>query len=299
MTDFNINEYNAFWRFVYERQMIWYRRFVQNLPPPWTSDPILQRNKFTNIYRELDPGTQYAMKNILTADALRADIVFNIMLYRTMCSIPTYSGMGFQFLSEFNEQKFNDYLRDIYISGNPVFGNAYLISPYSSMGSTLKYENVSRLFGRLHWKFETFFLMLDSARTFSVAFEIIRREYGFGNFLAYQIMVDLTYPRKGYKTPVLDLSQNEWVRPGPGAVRGLTRIIGHKSMGEMQREIRLMWMQHHEAFLTLGLDFPYLQGDDGEAVPLSLPNIQNCLCEFHKYRSIQEGIGKSQRIYTP
>ena len=44
----------AFFETMYERQMIWKRRFIDKIQAPWTDDPIFQENKFPNLYRELD-----------------------------------------------------------------------------------------------------------------------------------------------------------------------------------------------------------------------------------------------------
>lgn len=291
---FNANELDTFWRFVHERHTIYHRRHVLKEPTPWTKDPVLQKNKFTNIYRELDPGTVYCREHILEADESREDIVFNVMLYRLMCNIPTYAGLGFQRLSEFTERKLDDYLCDLYNTGQPVFGNAYLISPYSSMGSKFKFRNVARLFGIIHRNYEIFFHDLDTAPTFKRAFEAINDMYGFGPFLAFQVMVDLTYPLSRKKSAIIPFSQDDWAKLGPGALRGFARMSGHSDKLAGLRWLR--WNQRTE-FRRLGLDFPYLRKQDESEIEISLANMQNSLCEFHKYRSIQSGTGKAQRLF--
>lgn len=52
-----------FWRFVHERQEIWRKKSASE-PAPWTSDPILRCNSFTNVYRELDRGTLYLQQHL-------------------------------------------------------------------------------------------------------------------------------------------------------------------------------------------------------------------------------------------
>lgn len=295
---FDSKNLRIFWRFVNERHSIWHRRFVEKQPYPWTKNPILLRNKFTNIYRELDTGTRYMMETILERDAERADKVFNVMMYRLMCSIPTYDSMGFQFLEKFDEEQFRRMLESRYITGSPVFGNAYLISPYSSMGSDLKYENVARLFGLVHRDFAAFFRRLDTAPTFQAAYKVINSVYGFGPFLAYQVLVDLTYPiPKSYgKSAILPFSQNEWAKLGPGAMRGFGRV---SDAYDQLAGLRWLWRHQHEQFSELNIQFPYWRDETGRETEISLANLQNCFCEFHKYMSIREGSGKAQRIYVP
>src|ERR1051325_3471911 len=54
---------DLFYQLVTERQLIWVRR-QDGSPPPWTNDPILRTEFITNMYRELDPGTQYLREKI-------------------------------------------------------------------------------------------------------------------------------------------------------------------------------------------------------------------------------------------
>ena len=294
------DEIDRFWKFVFERHSIWNKRFILEEKYPWTDDPILRKHKFTNIYRELDPGTQYSIQNIMEQDLPKSDRVFNVMMYRLMCNIDTFDGWSvvedgvrrIRTVDEFNEQEFNSYLKEIYDTGYPVFGNAYLISPYSSMGSPYKYENVSRLFGLLKRNFVTLTRTLFSATSFEGCYKAINKHYGFGPFLAYQVCVDLTYPlsREGGRG-ILPFSQDNWAMLGPGAKRGFSRVSSnHDQLGGL----RALRAQQREEFHRLELDFPFLRGED-----INLANLQNCFCEFHKYRSLQMGTGKAQRIYTP
>ena len=70
-----------FFSFIYERQRIWYRRFVRKDAFPWTKDTILQTYKFINMYRELDRCTQYIVKK-LSAVQDRRMLLLNVIFYR-------------------------------------------------------------------------------------------------------------------------------------------------------------------------------------------------------------------------
>ena len=74
--------FNAYWRFAAERQAIFLRR-MENLVGPWTQDPILQRYKFTNVYRVLDRVSQYLIRTVI-GGAHRADedVLFRILLFK-------------------------------------------------------------------------------------------------------------------------------------------------------------------------------------------------------------------------
>jgi len=77
---------DEFYSFMYERHMIWHRRFVKRLPPPWTKDPLLRDYKFTNVYRELDYGTLWYLSHVYPAPEVqrrpRLELVWRTLIYR-------------------------------------------------------------------------------------------------------------------------------------------------------------------------------------------------------------------------
>jgi hypothetical protein len=123
---------------------------------------------------------------------------------------------------------------------------------------------------------------------------------GFGNFLSYQVLVDLLYPLEVYgNRPLLPYGHDDWSSPGPGAQRGITMLL---SQGSTAEHLEVMgWLRDHQSdeFARLSLDFPYLQDRAGRPIRLSLANIQNCLCEFHKYVKISAGTGRGRRKFAP
>src|SRR2546429_6074199 len=76
--------YDTYWRFSAERQRVFFNRFERR-PAPWTYDPILRGNKFTNAYRASDPGSQYLIRPVIYRDDLPDDPqegVFRILLFK-------------------------------------------------------------------------------------------------------------------------------------------------------------------------------------------------------------------------
>lgn len=291
---------DLFWRFINERQSVWQRRFLNRLPPPWTSDKILKENRFTNIYRELDPGTVYAINEILERDAPKADKVFNIMIYRLIGRSDTHRKMGFQTLKDFFPEKVESVLRAIKESGEPPFTAAYMVSGYAMMGSHDKITNVVRIFSLWHEKFLDFYKDLSESSSSKQAYELIKRNKGLGNFLAYQILVDLSYPLKVYSGKgVLPFNNDQWAEAGPGAKKGVAMLL---KPGAKVKNLEVMeWLRDHQMdeFVRLDINFPFLLDVNGKNVRISLANMQNCLCEFHKYVKISNGNGRSRRKFTP
>lgn len=289
---------DLFWRFITERQQVWYRRVVEGRPSPWTDDQILQEYRFTNVYRELDPGTQYVIQNILEEDATRQDKILNVMLYRLIGRLETHDFLGFQSLDKFDAGTFEEQLKhrrdDL---GETVFTGAYMVSGYNQMGSSDKVENVAALFGEITDEPRSFDDILN-ADSLEEAYNIIRSRPGFGDFLSYQVLVDLLYPVDYYDgESVLPFSPNDWSAPGPGAQKGLNELV--QDFNDFKRLDVMRWLRQNQQqeFNRLNLDFPFLETQDGSRLELSLANIQNCLCEFYKYHKILNSNGRARRCF--
>lgn len=289
---------DLFWRFITERQQVWYRRVIEGQPAPWTDDEILQDYRFTNVYRELDPGTQYAIQNILEADASRRDKIFNVMLYRLIGRLETHEYLELQSLEAFDPAEFEEKLKhrrdDL---GETVFTGAYMVSGYNQMGSSDKVENVAALFGELADD-PTFFDDILLVESLSDAYDLIRSQQGFGNFLSYQVLVDLLYPVDYYDgDSVLPFSPDDWSSPGPGAQKGLKQLVTEFNGFTRLDVMRWLRQNQQEELDRLGLEFPFLETENGRQLELSLANIQNCLCEFYKYDKILRSNGRARRCF--
>jgi len=298
--NFNAKMLQSFWRFVCERQRIWHRRFVERKPPPWTDDPVLRTTRFTNVYRELDPGTQYALREILETRLSIQDKIFNLMLYRLIGRMETFSVIGAQHVSSFDSRFLEKTLRFIRdVKEKPPFSGAYIVSTYLRMGSRDKVVNIARLFGELAKNFDGVSHRLLACRSSEEAFHELRSVYGFGTFLAYQVLVDLLYPLKiNGGRPILPFSHNDWAIAGPGAQRGVKILLLDQTIS---KELKVMrWLHEHQQaeFERRRLLFPYLHDQRDAPIPISLSNIENCLCEFYKYIKIQTGTGRGRRRFV-
>jgi len=291
---------NQFWRFIYKRQKVWQKRVVELEKPPWTTDDIIRSNRFTNVYRELDPGTQYAIQNILELDASKENKIFNIMIYRLIGRSETHEFLGFQSISEFDADEFERRLkqrRDR--DGETIFTGAYMVAGYSQMGSSDKVENIARLFDEISSSYHEDIIQILSSNSLKEAYEAIQSIPGFGKFLSYQVLVDLLYPVEAYNgSSLLPFNQNEWAKAGPGAQKGIKSLRAESEL----RYLNVMeWLYENQEseFERLDIDFPYIKDGCGKKKRLSLPNIQNCLCEFYKYDKIKQDNGRARRRFDP
>jgi hypothetical protein len=54
-----------FWQYIALRHEVYKKKNIEKLPPPWTDDSMLREYKFTNVFRDLDPGTRYVIEKII------------------------------------------------------------------------------------------------------------------------------------------------------------------------------------------------------------------------------------------
>lgn len=303
MTDsgaFDGDRLDRFFRFVRERQRVWHRRVVLGEDPPWTDDEVLRRHRFTNVYRVLDPGTQYALGEILGRAEPAPDRLFNLTCYRLIGRQETHAAVGFLRLDGFDADEFEIGLRSRRDRGVPVFTGAYLVAGYSGMGGSDKVENVARLFGEVADRFDGLYAEVEDASGPEAVYRAVRSLPGFGNFLAYQVLVDLLYPLPTHDGEAfLPFSPNEWAAAGPGAKRGLDVLLADDADRSDLDAMRWLWRNQAAAFDRLGVAFPWLRGADGKRIELSLADVQNCCCEFFKYEKVRTGSGRTRRRFRP
>lgn len=267
----NVDMVLTYLDFVVERHSIWEKRQAGQ-PGPWTSDPILQRNKFTNDFRVLDYGSQFLLGELLQdAGADAGDVLARSFLYR-MSNEPltwrhTRAICGRYPLARDMDFYLGDLWADYRDAGNRVFSGAYTIMPLPGVGGFDKAREVVRMA-------ETSFHpdspdcvtpAFLAATTMAERFAVLRGIPNVGDFIAMQVLTDFGYTRFG-----ADQDENDFVVPGPGARKGAKELELGLPAGPT-----IVWCR--EQVLQLP-DCPMLQGR-----PPSLMDIQNTLCEFSKY----------------
>jgi len=275
--------YETYWRFAAERQAIFFRRLA-GLPGPWTSDPILARYKFTNVYRASDRVSQYLIRNVIYRGKQEpAEIFFRTILFKLFNRIDTWERLEAAFgevtYSGYKYERYDRVLTGAMDKGERIYSAAYIMP--AGPGRAMNPHAESRKH-RFHLRLVDQMMRddlphrLTDLRTMQEVFEHLRSYPSIGGFLAYQFATDLNY------SPLINFSEREFVVPGPGALNGIRkcfRTLGGLSEVEM---IRLMADRQEEAFRDLGLNFPALWGR-----PLQLIDCQNLFCEVDKYARVR------------
>jgi hypothetical protein len=118
-------------------------------------------------------------------------------------------------------------------------------------------------------------------------FELLCSYPSLGNFLAYQLTVDLNY------SALLQFSEMDFVVAGPGARSGIQKaFIGTAGLSE-EDVMRVVAEHAEDEFERRGLTFRSLWGR-----PLQLIDVQNLFCEVDKYSRVAHpelnGIARSR-----
>lgn len=248
-------------KMVVERHWIWLAR-QDNQPQPWTKDPVLANRKFTNMFRVLDPGSQFVF-DLDAPDPV--DVITRLVFYR-LTNLPASwyemkAVLGrFPVADDFTKRPevVAGILQSRRDEGYRVFSGAYVIVPEPGTMND-KIEGAVRLTGLfVREKAEAFI----GAQSQDERFAVLRSTPGLGKFLSMQILTDWTYLQE--EEP--DLS---FIVAGPGAVRGAALLNSSKKPEDVIYDLAFDWMDH---------PFVKLNGRS-----LTLMDVQNTLCEFGKY----------------
>ena len=270
--------FDTYWRFAVERQAIFFRR-IKKRWGPWTQDPILQEYKFTNAYRASDRVSQYLIRKVIyQGDTAIEEVFFRIILFKLFNKIETWEmltrELGGVSYREYSFKKYNGVLSRAMLGGNTIYSAAYIMpSGNSTFGYARKHSNHLKLVEMMMK--ERAYDQIVNVPNMASAFEILRSYPTIGDFLAYQLVTDLTY------SELTNFSEMEFVVPGPGAKSGIRKCF--ESLGGLtEPEIILrVTKRQDEEFERLGLSFQDLGGR-----PLQLIDCQNLFCEVDKYARV-------------
>lgn len=267
--------------FVQERHNVWCRRQLGQAGP-WTSDPILASRKFTNVFRVLDPGSQFIFDLAEGVDA--RTFLMRCFLYRHTGRVEAWRSL----LYETGEYPTPDNLQDTLEAwrlyreaGSPIFTGAYLVYPGSSIPGTDKLESMVTLTDRL-FNGGGVAQQFLAAKSQQERFATLRRNKGVADFMSMQILTDYGYCDDADR-------EDEFVVPGPGCRKGVAHITDTRDVAGFLRLARWELMQLD--------DCPSLDINGTTRYP-SIMDVQNTMCEFSKYVRYLES-GKVGAPYVP
>ena len=262
----------TYFDFVQERHQIWAARQA-GLAQPWTDDLVLSSRKFTCVFRVLDVGSQFLVRELLLRDEPSyEDTLMRCFLYRFTNRPEPWEYFDLihgrypvrEDLDGLLLENWNDY------RGNaaPIFGSAYNLYCGSENPGVDKMEwfleNTRKHFSPSNPGVVGAFRDASQQERFDLLCQIPR----VGPFLAMQILTDF-----GYSPWAGEDLENEFIVAGPGAVKGAKIVTP-----EWDAVKTIRWAQEQVYALPVSVVTPC-----GSLRPPSLMDIQNCFCEFDKY----------------
>jgi hypothetical protein len=259
------------------RHEVWTKR-QHGLPGPWTDHPIVASRKFTNVFRILDPGTQFVLSDLACPDP--QEFLARVILYRNTNLVAPWEAYPSE-ISLTTNAGVDDFWRHLKAYRGQVFSGAYMV-----WGGTEKgVPKIDHVFG---WLVElvnkgvlTDFILADSQEE---RFNILKNCRGIGGFIAMQCLTDF-----GYGDFDKQDRENDFVVAGPGAAKGAEWLWPGQRAGAT-----IAWLQ--EAVWS-DAECPTVDLLGGVSRKPSLMDIQNCLCETSKLaRYLEKPVG---RPYVP
>lgn len=273
-----------FFYWINERHAIYQRR-VNGEPGPWTGNPVLRAYKFTNPFRENDRETIWMRQNWTgpNEDKPLEIQLFNCCFFRMFGTSQFAEAHGY--VTQWDPEYTKSVATDRLMRGEKVFTGAYIIT---NQGLKLpKQQVVTDMFLTPVWEGRE--RLAEVARNGSLQ-QMHRalldyQGWGGGGFMAYEAVTDLNY------TPVLRHATDRftWANAGPGAKRGLNRLMNRDLQKPIRNEAANMAMQK-----LLELAPHYLEPH----VPkehVDMRCIEHSLCEWDKFQrvSLKQGAPRS------
>jgi hypothetical protein len=284
--------FDTYWKFAALRQEVFFNR-VEGKLYPWTKDPIINKFKFTNAYRASDRVSQYLIRNIIYNEDLPSspkEVLFRILLFKLFNKIETWellqSKFGSLVYADYNFKHYDEVLTLALAERKTIYSAAYIMASCKSVfGHVRKHSNHLKLIEHILESNTTERLM--EVQKMQEAFELIKSFPGLGDFLAYQLLIDINYSN------VLNFSESEFVVPGPGAKGGISKCFSDTAGLSNVDIIKLMTDRQEREFERLGLSFKMLWGRN-----LQLIDCQNLFCEVDKYARVKHPDikGNSDRV---
>lgn len=274
--------------FINRRHRIYIRK-ERGDPWPWTRDPILQKYRFTNVYRQLDRVTKEYRR--LVADRYTdpwdktkaAELLAETIAFRLPNWPPTYKRLRPVRGNRWDEGEAKRILTEAQQAGEKIFTGAYIVS---NMKSTQpKIDLVCEAITAARKLAPGLVKLIRAERTLENATAVIAEHVPMcAAFTAYEVVCDLRW------TPLLSKAADiwTWANPGPGATRGLNHIHGRKMTAKPSTSQLIAEMQD----LLKESKRPGRLGNHMQ--PLEMRDVEHSLCEFAKHLR-----GSTRSLYRP
>lgn len=304
MTIRELRRLEEFFDFAAERHAVYIKKEVLGLPKPWTNDPVLGSYFFCNVFRTLDKTTVWIKKYVIDAYANDPDLWKRIIVTRFFSRVDCLEDIrineGLATLDSIREG-----IKRRVRGGLPVHTQGFLVGPGFPGKKIQKWDQPFHLVNEIESAIPDYQRHVRMGNSLEKAHKELLPFDSVGPFLAYEYVTDYSYA-SALLAEADDIY--DWSNPGPGAKRGMRRILGNgpkdanipvSAYPEFSNEVLTIWQS--VPMMTRVRDYlPTLSWFDKRVVEaiwmfinLTMREVEHWLCEFDKYK---RG-GSSKRRY--
>lgn len=314
----NVHHFKEFFRTMFERQEIWYKRSILKQPAPWTTDKYLRDYKFTNVYRELDRASQWLIKNVLLDHKLSLeDLVFRIIIFRFYNQPDTFDSDSVYFVKLPHYESFSPkklWLETVMYRekvDNPwhtayMMNLAFLAKPKDWKGKGLFKDHAycEYAFVKIHEMIPTIVEALKICETPEGIMHVLEKMPATAGFQAHEFYIDFCYCARYWKEAIMPFDENDFTNVGPGCSLGIRLIFPQLQPNEQIDGIYHLRDMAEEQLAEFKESFKYIKWKEGEYHPaqecnITLHQIEMWLCEYQKYWKMTIQQGKQRSKFTP
>lgn len=278
----------AFYTLLNERERVRLRKEAGS-PFPWTDDPILRQFKFTNVNRTHDRTTREFKKiyDVHGRSCRPEQALINCATYRYFGTIEMAQALGWQ--RRYDPEHVTRRAKWRWEMGQKVFTSAYIVTSGGRPGSKIEY--VARcVLAEVATHASQLAALAEETRSWQLVAASLNQRQGFADFMTKEVLLDTFFCPAFWPDGCID--RDSWTPIGPGARRGLNRV--------MDRPVRqrVPMVQMLEEIQTLrSKQARYWKYVDQHT--LSMHDVQFQLCEFDKYERARLGEGRPKALYKP
>lgn len=278
-----------FFEYARERYMIFQKRQADQ-PKPWTHDPILQKYRFCNVFREDDKVTVWFRENVRNPLRSDAAVVMACIVFRYVNCIPTGEKLlRAGLFHRWNSSEFAAVMKQIKDSGKPMLGAAYMIKTPNGKNKITGLREIFSPFGE--FSAEALAAEFQGCDTLQEAVEWLTTFHYVGPFMAYEIACDLMFT--DFFKPV---DRYTWANPGPGAKRGLCRLMN--SSGHLTQNFARLPADDMQSMMRMLLAAAgRVDNWYGHWPRWEMRTVEHTLCEYDKYMRAFNGEGTPKQKY--
>lgn len=277
------------WTWINERHAIYLRRQT-GADKPWTSDAIFQQYRFCNVFRELDTVTRWIDEHIRRPYAEEPTLPFMLCLARIINWPDTLEHLmhaGLWPVHGWDPAAVLQVLEYRAHHGAKVYTGAYMLR--SDVGSKHRYY-VDTVLTPVWNRMEEWRTLMNDTQSLEKATDWLASFYGWGPFLAYEVVTDLRHTQ--WLRNASDLMT--WANAGPGALRGLNRLL-NRPLTEVRSQQDACFLMQQLLSIANGPRSPLAKF---VPLPLEMRDIEHSLCEMDKYLRVANGEGRPRAKFN-